>query len=64
MTAFGEYAIDHLGEESNHGFTVRQLSVLSEKVCTYKCFTHLGIILDPSDSESSSSDSVPDSELE
>ncbi|XP_064386164.1 uncharacterized protein LOC135334777 [Halichondria panicea] len=32
VTSFGEFTIDNLGEESNTGFVMRQLSVLNEKI--------------------------------
>ena len=65
VTTFGEYTIDNLGEESNPGFMIRQLSVLSAKVAHPNQLCLFGMfILNPLVSESSSSDPVPDSELE
>ena len=65
VTTFGEYTIDHLGEESNPGFMVRQLSVLSEKVTQFNlvddCPLERFVLTDQTGSPS---DPVPDSELE
>ncbi len=35
VTSFGDYTVDNLGEESNNGFVIRQLSVLNTKVCSH-----------------------------
>ncbi len=33
--SFGEFTVNNLGEETNNGFIMRQLSVLNTKVCMF-----------------------------
>ena len=46
--SYGEFLIDNLGEETNPGFVMRQLSVLNEKVSLFCCLiTSLKSLLPP-----------------
>ena len=67
VTSYGEYTVDNLGEESNPGFTMRQMSVLNKKVCDLASGSYsMTLHYPPScpDSESLSGDPVPDPKLE
>ncbi len=49
-TSFGEYTINNLGEETNNGFVMRQLSILNTKVrtCSLSLPPSLPLSLPPS----------------
>ena len=61
-TEFGEYIIDLISEEVMAAFITRRLSVLNKRVRAFKagtCVFNYSCAMQPADSESTPSDSVP-----